>query len=335
MVGDERLKPVIAAMRAAVSGRGSASDELYRHLQYQMGWADEHGNPVDARTGKGIRPLICLIACQAVGGDYRDASVPAAAIELTHEFSLVHDDIEDGDRLRRGRATLWSLVGEPLAINAGDALFGLARQLLSGAHLRDSTVLEVMRRYDRACVLLAEGQHMDLTLESADDVAVDEYIEMVRRKTGALVAAAAAIGAVVGDAHPDVVDILAHFGESLGVAFQMQDDVLGLWGSEEITGKPAGRDLQRRKKSMPVVLALRDPDLGPEVRELFSAEEPNRRACEQLASRLDEAGIRARTVSEAKSWSDRGRSALAAVGLADGPRAELGEMLHKAIERDR
>jgi geranylgeranyl diphosphate synthase type I len=227
------------------------------------------------------------------------------------------------------------MIGIPMAINAGDALFALARETLSGADVPAMTMVELMRRYDRACVGLAEGQHMDLAFESTDDVSESDYISMVRRKTGALLAGAAGMGSVAGGATADSADALAEFAESLGVAFQMQDDILGLWGSEDRTGKPAGRDLQRRKKTMPVVLGLADPTLGRELRSLFRDGDPDANRAREMAARLESAGMRDRTAKEAREWSERALAALSGEELAAGPLEELQELLRRAVERDR
>ncbi|MDQ7030015.1 MAG: polyprenyl synthetase family protein [Ardenticatenia bacterium] len=182
----------------------------------------------------------------------------AAAVELLHEFSLVHDDIEDGDRERRGRPTLWAVWGLAQAINAGDALFALAFRALNGLAERDvppGLILEAQRRFVRTVMRLCEGQHLDLAFEQRVDITPDDYVLMVGGKTAALVALAAELGGLVAGAEEKLVSALARFGRAVGLAFQMQDDLLGLWGNPERTGKPAGNDLRRRKKSLPILLA--------------------------------------------------------------------------------
>ncbi len=331
---DARLAPVISHLKAVLDADGRLPVDLYHLLHYQLGWRDEAGRPTTAQAGKGVRPLLCLTACRAVGGDFESAIVPAAAIELTHEFSLIHDDIEDRDELRRGRRTLWTVVGEAKAINAGDALFALARRQLSKADLDASALVEIMRRYDEACLRLAEGQHMDLTFETQESVSEPEYLEMVERKTGALLAAAASLGAIAGGSSLHTADALADYARSVGIAFQIQDDILGIWGSEQSTGKPAGRDLERRKKTMPVVLAMADADLASHIAGLFE-QQPSPEAASEFAQRLEAAGLRARTRSRALKWSDRALSILEGLSLLQDGRRELRELARRAVERDR
>jgi len=335
---DARLSSVHARMRAAVAGPGDGRDGLYRWLSYHLGWADAGGRPVEQRAAKGIRPLVCLTACEAVGGEADLAAPAAAAVELTHEFSLVHDDIEDGDRRRRGRPALWAVVGAPQAINAGDALFTLARRQLTehGGGWPDGVALDLIRRYDAACLRLAEGQFLDIGFESAARVALDDYIAMVAGKTGALLGAAAAMGARAGGAVPAVADAFSRYGEAVGVAFQMQDDVLGLWGDPGHTGKPAGNDLARRKKSLPIILALSDPVQGPPLGDVLAAERPPDPAAVALwTGRLAAAGYRDQARALARRYAETALAALAELDLAAGPRAALEALARQAVERER
>jgi geranylgeranyl diphosphate synthase, type I len=331
----DRLAPVHARMAAALRADGAATAPLYAWLRYQLGWAEADGSPGDHRTGKGVRPLLALVSCAAVGADPVAAVPVAAALELTHEFSLIHDDIEDGDRLRRGRAALWTLCGVAQGINAGDALFGIARREIGASPVTDVIVADLYRRYDTACVRLAEGQFLDLWFETRDRIDVDAYVDMVRRKTGALLAAAAAMGARAGGADPATADAMARFGEGLGVAFQIRDDVLGMWGDPVVTGKPCGADLLRRKKSLPVLLAWQSPALATEIEALFAANRPSAADALRVAEDMARAGCRDQATDMAQT---RGRDALAALdglSLADGPRRELVATVERAVDRDR
>ncbi len=331
------LAAVHDRMRAMLAAPPDGRAGLYRWLGYHLGWVDADGKPATGRRGKGIRPRLCLTACQAVGGDPRRALGAAAAIELTHEFSLVHDDIQDGDRQRRGRPALWTLFGIPQAINAGDALFVLARRAISddGGELTPDVVVDLVRRYDRACLRLAEGQYLDIAFETADRVDVGDYLVMVNGKTGALLGAAAGLGARAGGAPPAIADAFARYGEALGAAFQMQDDVLGLWGDPEQTGKPAGNDLARRKKSLPLVLALSDPALGPDLARLYAAAEPPDAATVAAwVERIAAAGYREKCAALAERYAADALSALAGLDLAPGPRRMLADLARQAVARD-
>ncbi|MCB9175649.1 MAG: polyprenyl synthetase family protein [Caldilineae bacterium] len=334
------LGPVHERMREALVGRGAARDQLglYRHLRYHLGWSDRAGRPVEERGGKGIRPLLCLTACAAVGGDPERATGMAAAIELTHEFSLIHDDLEDRDRQRRGRDTLWTVVGEAQAINAGDALFSIARQQIADprSELAAEQLLRAYQRYDAACLELAEGQFLDIDFETAEAVAIEAYLKMVEGKTGALLGAAAALGALAGGAGEAEADAFDRFGRALGVGFQMQDDVLGIWGDPERTGKPAGNDLARRKRSLPVLLAAELPELAAPLEALYgSGGAPAPDAVAVLSAAMDAAGIRAQASRVAEAQANAALDALSSLSLVDAPRRALEALVIGAVRRDR
>jgi geranylgeranyl diphosphate synthase type I len=329
---DAALQAVRDTLRAAVTAEDPATRPVYAWLRYHLGWADADGHPIEARAGKGIRPRVCLLACEAVGGDPQLAVPAAAAVELTHEFSLIHDDIEDGDTLRRGRAALWTQCGSAQGINAGDLLFALARRQLVAGPLAPSTQLALVRRYDAACIGLAEGQFLDLAFEQADRIAVDDYLAMVARKTGALLEAAAAMGALAGGATAAEVEALADYGQALGIAFQIQDDVLGLWGDPERTGKPVGADLQRGKKSLPVLLARAGGALGEEaVQPPPGGTSPEHAA--RIAHHLADRGYRAEAVALAGGQVQRAQAALEALPRS-AARDALAALASAAVGRE-
>jgi geranylgeranyl diphosphate synthase type I len=331
---DPRLAPVDARIRQSVASTRGLSGGLYTWLRYHLGWDSDAVDAPRLAAGKGLRPLLCLTACAAVGGS-EDSAVPAAtALELTHEFSLIHDDIEDSDKTRRGRAALWTLSGLAQGVNAGDALWAIARLQLGQSPVADAVLVRMLGAYDRACVLLAEGQYMDLAFESREQVEPREYVAMVRRKTGALMAASAALGALAGGAEDPVRDAFWSFGEALGVAFQIQDDILGIWGDPEATGKPVGADLLRRKKTLPVVLALSDEDLSPVVRGLFRRGTPGAQDAARAAARLEQGGVRTRAAKAAQEHSSSALRALDNLDLAPDPRAELVELVDRAVARE-
>jgi len=252
----QMLEALEADLHAAASMLdSSAYSEMAEMVAYHLGWTDDGAGA----KGKRIRPLLTLLCCAAAKGVWRDALPAASAVELVHNFSLVHDDIQDKSRERRGRPTLWTRWGIAQAINTGDALLVLSR--LSAFRLRASghpapTVLEVQRTLDEACLHLTKGQHLDLAFEDRDRVGVAEYMEMIEGKTAALIAAATSAGAALARAAPRVLDAYREFGRNLGLAFQIQDDILGIWGAPAVTGKPAGDDLIARKKTLPVLHGL-------------------------------------------------------------------------------
>ncbi|MBI2913106.1 MAG: polyprenyl synthetase family protein [Chloroflexi bacterium] len=246
---------------------------LYRMVRYHLGWEDADGRPAEAGGGKALRPSLCLLACQAVGGEWRRALPAAVALELVHNFSLVHDDIQDRDRERRHRPTVWSLWGEGQAINAGDVLLALAHVSLLGLverGLPPGAVLKAARILDEATLEMVEGQAMDLSFEERLDVGLAAYLEMIEKKTGALFDASLGLGALVGGGDAPLLEAMGRCGRLLGVAFQLRDDMLGVWGAESQTGKEAAADIRRRKKSLPAVYALSHAE-GSTLEELRSA----------------------------------------------------------------
>jgi len=260
------LSVYLTALEQDLRGALAASEEavapLYQMMQYHLGWLDERFHSVAGPQGKHLRPLICLLSCQSVGGDWRRALPAASAIELIHDFSLIHDDIEDESDLRRHGATVWRLWGVAQAINTGDAMWALAG--LSMLRLLDrgysaGTVLRVMELLHQTCLELCTGQYLDLAFQSAQLVSLADYERMISGKTAALFSASAAIGAILGTADgggEQVVDAYRGFGTELGLSYQIVDDILGIWGDPAVTGKSAASDLLERKKTLPVLYAL-------------------------------------------------------------------------------
>ncbi len=264
---DHYLPALEAEMQAVVATSEPSLRDLYGMLRYHLGWQDREFRSIvgPQPTGKRIRPVLCLLCCEACGGDWERALPAAAAVELVHNFSLIHDDIEDGDSTRRGRPTVWSVWGVPQALNAGDTLFTLAHQTLfrlADQGVPPETILAALRILLVACQRLTEGQFLDLRFEEQEKVSVEDYLFMIARKTAALLAAACELGALVAGASADARGRLRTFGHHAGIAFQIQDDILGLWGDPAVTGKPVGSDLRRGKKTFPVLYALgQEPSL--------------------------------------------------------------------------
>ena len=245
----------------------------YGMMHYHMGWVDEHFSPANVRAGKRLRPMMCLLACAEVGGDPAAAVPAAAALEILHNFSLIHDDIQDGDEMRRHRPTIWKLWGVPQGINVGDGMFGLAfasMQRLLSRGVSEEVTLQAVNQLSKASLELIEGQNMDLTFETCESVTLNEYQQMIQRKTASLMSASMVIGGLIGRATRGQCVHLQQFGKEVGLTFQIQDDILGIWGDPAITGKSVGNDILRRKKSLPLVYALNHPAIGPEFRKLWA-----------------------------------------------------------------
>lgn len=239
---------------------------------YHYGYADADGNPVRKGSGKGLRPALALLSARAAGATADRGVTPAIAVELVHNFSLLHDDIMDNDVERHHRPTAWTVFGVGGAILAGDALLALANDLL----LEDNAPGGpwAARCLSTAVQRLIAGQSEDLAFEKRADVSLDECVEMAGDKTAALMACACTIGAVHVGAPPELAMGLAEFGGHIGLAFQLTDDLLGIWGATEVTGKPVRADLRARKKSLPVVAALsRGGAEADELAELLGRED--------------------------------------------------------------
>ncbi len=230
------------------------SEAFHKMLAYHMGWTEQTGGA----SGKRIRPLLMLLVVGACGDKWLRALEPAAGIEILHNFSLVHDDIEDNSPTRRGRLTVWKKYGLPMAVNVGDAMFVISDQAMLDAakHYSANIVLKAANRLHAASLALTRGQFLDMSYEKRTDLSVEDYWPMVRGKTGALLAAAAEIGAILAGADDRTIQLYGSFGLNLGLAFQVQDDILGTWGDESATGKSAASDLVEGKNSLPILYGV-------------------------------------------------------------------------------
>ena len=250
--------PVIESeLQTAVNKTNGAGLKEFRDiLAYHMGWEGPGAGP-DAR-GKRIRPVLVLLTVAAAGGDWKTALPAANAVELIHNFSLIHDDIEDNSDLRRGRLTVWKKWGIAQATNAGDALFALAHlELLRLSESQPAaTVIQALQTLDQTCLHLTQGQYFDLSYEKRLDLTEFDYWPMIEGKTSALLSACTEIGAIIASASDDTRQSYRRFGKYLGLAFQAQDDLLGIWGNAALTGKSNDSDLVAGKKTLPVLYGL-------------------------------------------------------------------------------
>ncbi len=300
-----------------VRDRDPSTHGVYEMVRYHLG-LDDSG----AASGKRMRPLLGLLAYASITGEYEPALPGAAAVELGHNFSLVHDDIEDGDIERRHRPTLWAKHGIPQAINTGDMLFSLSRvalHRLTDLGFSDTKVLRLMRLYDTTCVALCEGQYIDIwTSEHDEAMSVELYFDMIGRKTAALISASIEAGALLATDDEAVIARYRAFGWALGLAFQLNDDLLGIWGQERSTGKEP-TDLARHKKTLPVIYALEHA--GPEDRArllaIQAAEAPSAAELEEAVAILERNGARDYTRDQARHHRDEALAELDAAGTVD------------------
>ena len=233
--------------------------QFHGMLTYHMGWTGEGAGPEAA--GKRLRPLLVLLisaSCNLDDSLWIHATPAAAAVELLHNFSLVHDDIQDNSDKRRGRNTVWVNWGAPMAINVGDAMFVIANQSMLdlAKYYPADVVVKAANIFNNSCLDLTRGQFMDMSYEERSDLGIDDYWPMTAGKTSALISACAQIGALLGGADETIQEACRLFGYHLGLAFQVQDDILGIWGDEALTGKSTASDLVEGKNSLPILYAL-------------------------------------------------------------------------------
>jgi geranylgeranyl diphosphate synthase, type I len=307
---------------------GPGSEAFYEMLSYHMGWAGEAARA----GGKRIRPLLMLLVVTACGGEWLRALSAAAAIELLHNFSLVHDDIEDHSPVRHGRGTLWKLHGIPMAINAGDALFAIsnAAVLDALAHYPAEAVLQTAASLHAACLQLTRGQYLDMSYEKRTDLKVEDYWPMVEGKTAALLSASAEMGAILGGATPEAQRYYAGFGHNLGLAFQVQDDMLGIWGDESVTGKSAGSDLVEGKNSLPVLYGVAH---SKEFAERWASPPIALKETSHLAQVLKDAGAYDYCEKEAARLTALAMESLRAANSQGDAGAALAELADKLLHR--
>jgi geranylgeranyl diphosphate synthase type I len=331
---DTAVRPVLRAALDRIDPRTRLT------AGYQLGWWDTAGRPTPRGGGKGLRPALVLLSARAAGGAPGDGLPGAAAVELVHTFSLLHDDVMDGDRERRHRPTAWAAFGLGPAILAGDALLALAGELL--AEVPGEAGPAAGRCLARAVRRLIAGQAADVAFAGRSEVSLAECLAMARDKTGALLSCAAEMGALLCAGPPELTDGLARYGELLGLAFQLTDDLLGIWGEPALTGKAVLADLRERKKSVPVVRAL--ASTGPaarQLRELYATTgDLSESDLTRAAALIEETGARDwtgkqadRLLTEALAELDRLAATPGAASLSP-VRGQLTALAHFVTGRD-
>ncbi|MGW8065302.1 polyprenyl synthetase family protein [Streptomyces ziwulingensis] len=325
-------------LRAAVDRLAPPMDTV---AAYHFGWIDAQGRPADGDGGKAVRPALAVLSAEVTGAA-PEAGVPGAvAVELVHNFSLLHDDLMDGDEQRRHRDTVWKVHGPAQAILVGDALFALANEVL--LELGTVEAGRATRRLTHASRALIDGQAQDISYEHRDRVSVEECLEMEGNKTGALLACASSVGAVLGGADERTADTLEKYGYHLGLAFQAVDDLLGIWGDPEATGKQTWSDLRQRKKSLPVVAALAAGGPASErLGEILAADAKTSDFAnfseEEFAARaalIEEAGGREWTADEARRQHTIAIEALDAVDMPGRVRDRFTALADFVVVRKR
>jgi len=344
----ERFRAMIEEeLRKALEVPHASLARHYGMMHYHMGWVDERLEPALTDPGKRLRPLLCLETCATLDGDWERALPAAAALELLHNFSLIHDDIEDHSSVRRGRSTVWSLWGVPQAVNVGDGMFSLAHLTMEGLLARgvpSRRALQAIRMFGQTCVTLTEGQFLDMDMEDRLDVDLDLYLWMIRNKTAVLLGTSAGLGAVLVGQDTEVVAACQRFGEHLGMAFQVVDDVLGTWGDEAVTGKSASRDIWDRKKTYPVAWIFDLLDRSPDsplaekccrLKELYSRPIVEEGDVSEVLRILEEVGARDQAEEAASGYYQMALDELGGVGLDEANAPGLHWLASRLVRRVR
>ena len=314
---------------------------LYRMMAYQMGWLDNSSDTTEhpsTTNRKRIRPSLCLLSCEALGKDIKMALPVAAAVELVHNFSIIHDDIQEGIQERHLKPTVWRIWGSAQAINAGDGMHALARLTLltrSGKGMGPQKALQAVGVLDKACLRLCEGQYVDLTYQEQINLTTEDYLHMLEGKSGALMSCAAELGAITATDDEKDIRAMARFGLKLGVAFQVREDILNLWGTEH-DREPITRNILN-KKSLPLLYALQNASSAQKhilgVAHSKSVMDPE--DCERVIGVLDSLGARELSQQKTDALCQEAVRALDEAHLHNQGKYQLLELTRFVATRNR
>jgi geranylgeranyl diphosphate synthase type I len=323
-----RYMPQLEAELRAVLGEGGSP--LYTMMRYHLGWVDQSGQDQQS-PGKLSRPTLCLLACEATGGQWPSALPAAAAVELIHNFSLIHDDIQDSSWERRNRPTVWKLWGEAQAINAGDAMYVLAQLALFRLEERGvppHMVVLLSRHLNRASLQLCEGQYLDIEYERHLDISVDGYLDMIEKKTASLFECSLRFGAMLGTDSQAQISSLCSFGRNLGMAYQVENDLQGVRSKGRNGSDPPYTDIRGRKKILPVIHALHSAaDRDQEgLRRIYGRSALSDQDVGRVLHILEGTGSRAYAETVRDRYYQQSLSDLERAGLPSSPRRALAEV---------
>lgn len=301
-------------------------------LRYALGWVDERDQPYHQPTGKRLRPLILLLCAHALRDDWQIALPAAAAVEILHNFSLIHDDIQDNSPTRHHRPTVWRVWGVANAINAGDAMFTMAYTALAdlASNVPAPQMVEIWRIFNQTNLELTRGQHLDMQFEQQPEVSVESYVSMITGKSAALIATCARLGAYIASGDTAQANHFAQFGLNLGLAFQIRDDILGIWGDEAVTGKSAASDIESRKKSLPVLYALSQ---SPTLRDAYNT--TSSIATHEIVQLLDAVGAREFALNQEAHYYQQALDALDRAAPRPAIRPALDAFINFLLTRQR
>ena len=304
---------------------------LYGMLQYHMGWADEQGTPmaVAASHGKALRPTLCLFACDALSNNWARALPTATALEYIHNFSLIHDDIQDEDIERRHQPTVWALWGQAQALIAGNAMRSLAditALRLTERDVPEAKALRASSLLTEAYLAMTNGQCLDLAFEDNLNISLDDYLTMVSCKTAALIRCGMEMGATLASDDESTIRSFAFCGVYLGLAFQMRDDMLGIWGDESAMGKSVGNDIRRRKKTFPIVYALKVARTSARQRlvDAYTKADPEEQDVQDVLTVLEELKV--------ADYTEKLTQEKARLAMREARQIEMPSWAHREIE---
>ncbi len=290
-------------------------------LRYHLGWSDRSGNPspTPASQGKALRPTLCMFACEAFEGQLDHAAPAAAAVELIHNFSLIHDDIQDRGYERRHQPTVWAVWGTSPALVAGDSMQSLGdfTSIRATDSVSPATAIRVSCLITASYLEMIEGQCRDLQFEQRENIGTDEYLDMIALKTGALIRSSLVIGAALATEDSETIDGVARFGRAIGRLFQIRDDYLGIWGDDAITGKSTDSDIVQRKKSYPIVYAFQE-SAGPnrtELSRLYAKETLEEPDVDRVLEVLQDIGAAVQTDALTEATAQEARESLSVLEL--------------------
>lgn len=335
---DVLLEPLMAEALTALDGHAPL---LAGMVRYHLGYADLDLRPVNPRSidrGKRIRPAITLLVAGTAGGDPVQAAPVAAAIELLHNFTLIHDDIQDESATRRHRPTIWHVWGAKQAINAGDALFAVAHlplHTLPRQGVPAERALTILDAFERMTIEIVSGQTLDLSFETREDVTADDYLEMISGKTSAIIRFAAWAGATIAGADAATAARWADFGLELGLGFQIHDDLLGVWGTQAETGKRQADDIRRRKKSYPFLLLRErlDPPSQAELNAIYARTEVSEEDVTRVLSLMDTHGVRRDVERVVANYHDSAAGVLADAARSRAYQRQLQNLVESLATR--
>lgn len=286
--------------------------------------------------GKRLRPVLVLMACEAVGGDINRALTPAIGLEMFHNFTLLHDDVMDKADIRRGKPTVHVKWDDNTAILSGDAMLTMATQLIAQAPA--DVMPQVMDLYNRTAMEIYEGQQYDVDFEKRNDVTVDEYIEMIRLKTSVLLGCACKMGALIGGADEATAQLFYKVGENLGLAFQLQDDMLDVWGDEATFGKAIGGDIMNNKKTFLLINAMQRATGDHKVELSLWLSTPNASRAVKVpavTAIYDALNLRSLSLDAINRYNDEALEALSKIAISDEARSEFANFITRLVKRDK